>query len=102
MKNGRRGGRASEVTAGIPMHAISDNAPPPRSLFQRLLLRSWEHRHPRLFWKVRVVTGLVLLGLGMFVLSYGSWWALPFLSLAAANFYVGYRHYQATQSQPPT
>jgi fatty acid desaturase len=84
------------------MHATGENAPPPRSLFTKLLLRSWEGRHPRLFWKVGVVSGLVLLGLGMFVLSYGSWWALPFLALAAANFLVGYRLYQATQSQPPT
>ena len=79
------------------MHATNENAPPPRSLFEKLLLRSWEHRHPRLFWKVRVVSGLVLLGLGTFVLFYDSWWALPFLALAAANFFVGYRHYQATQ-----
>ena len=84
------------------MYATNENAPPPRSLFTKLFLRSWEHRHPGLFWKVRVVSGLVLLGLGMFVLSYGSGWALPFLALAAANFLVGYRHYQATQSQPPT
>jgi hypothetical protein len=79
------------------MNATSENAPLPRSRFEKLLLTSWEHRHPRLFWKVRVVSGLVLLGLGMFVLFYDSWWALPFLALAAANFYVGYRHYQATQ-----
>jgi hypothetical protein len=84
------------------MHATNEDAPPPRSLFTKLLLRSWEHRRPHLFWKVRVVSGLVLLSLGMFVLSYGSWWALPFLVLAAANFFVGYRRYQATQGQPPT
>jgi uncharacterized membrane protein len=84
------------------MHATSESAPPPRSLFAKLFVRSWEYRHRRLFWKVRVVSGLVLLGLGMFVLSYGSWWALPFLALAAANFFVGYRLYQATQSQLPT
>jgi hypothetical protein len=90
------------TTAGTPMYATNENAPPPRSLFTKLLLRSWEHRHPGLFWKVRVVSGLVLLGLGMFVLPYGSGWALPFLALAAANFLVAYRHYQATQSQPPT
>jgi hypothetical protein len=66
------------------------------------LLRSWEYRRRRLFWGARFVWGLVLLGLGLFVLSYGSWWALGFWAGAAANFFVGYRIYQATQSQPPT
>jgi uncharacterized membrane protein len=51
---------------------------------------------------VRVVSGLALLGVGILVLSFGSWWALPFFALAAANFLVGYRLDQATQSQPPT
>ena len=98
-----RGGRASQVTAGIPMHATNENAPPPRSLFMKLFVRlSWEYRYRRLFWGVRRVSGLVLFGLGMFVLSYGSWWALPFLAGAAANFFGGYRIYQITQSQPPT
>jgi uncharacterized membrane protein len=84
------------------MQAMNENASPPRSLFAKLLLRSYERRHPRLFWKVRAVSGLVLLGLGMFVLSYGSWWALPFLVLAAANFFVSYLHYQAAQRQSST
>ena len=98
-----RGGRASQVTAGTPMHAANENAPPPRTLFTRLLLRSSsEYRHRRLIWGVRFAGGLVLLGLGMFVLSYGSWWALPFFAGAAANFFLGYRIYQATQGQPPT
>jgi len=35
--------------------------------------------------------------IGMFVLAYGSWWALPFLAAAAARFFVGYRIYQATK-----
>lgn len=76
---------------------MSENAPPPRSLFEKLLLRSYEYHHPRLFWAVRFVSGIVLLGLGIFVLSYGSWWALPFLAVAAADFFVGYRIYQATK-----
>jgi hypothetical protein len=45
---------------------------------------------------VRLVGGIVLLGLGVFVLSYGSWWALPFLAGAAGNFILGYRIYTAT------
>jgi hypothetical protein len=84
------------------MHATSENSPPPRSLLTKLLLRSGEYRYRRLIWGVRRVSGLVLFGLGMFVLPYGSWWALPFLAASAANFFVGYRIYQITQSQPPT
>jgi hypothetical protein len=36
------------------MHAMSEEAPPPRSLFERLLLRSYEYHHRRLFWGVRL------------------------------------------------
>jgi uncharacterized membrane protein len=79
------------------MYVMGENAPPPRSLFERLLLRSYEYHHPRLFWGVRLVLGIVLLGVGIFVLSYGSWWGLPFLAVAAADFFVGYRIYQATR-----
>ena len=97
-----RGGRISRVMAGIPMHATDENASPPRSLFEKLLLRSWEYRHSRLLWGFRIVWGLVLLGGGMFAPSCGSWWALLLLTAAAAGFVFGYRIYQATQGQPPT
>ena len=53
--------------------------------------------HRRLFWGVRLVSGIVLLGVGMFVLSYGSWWALPFLAGVGSGVLVGYRIYQATK-----
>jgi len=93
------------------MHATVDNAPPPRSLFTKLIagvwnrvpfFRSLEYRYRRLLWGARLAGGLVLFGLSMFVLSYGSWWALPFLAGAAANFFGGYHIYQITQRQPPT
>ena len=97
-----RGGRAAQVTAGIPMHATTGNSSHPRTLFERVLLRSWEYRHRRLFWGVRRVVGVVLIGLGIFVLSYGSWWALAFWAAATADFYLGYLIYQRTRSQPPS
>ncbi len=84
------------------MHATNENAPPPRSPFEKLVVRSWEYRHRRLLWGARFAGGLVLFGLGMVVLSYGSWWALPFFAGAAASFFGGYHIYQITQSQPPT
>jgi hypothetical protein len=60
------------------------------------------YRHRRLLWGARFAGGLVLVDVGMFVLSYGSWWALPFFAGAAANFVGGHRIYQITQSQSPT
>jgi hypothetical protein len=87
------------------MHATNEMAPPPRSLFEKLFLRSYEYRHRRLFWGVRLVWGVVLLGLGILALSSGSWWpllSLLFLVAAAADFFFGYRIYQRTQSQPPS
>jgi hypothetical protein len=84
------------------MQATNEIAPPPRSLFVKLFVRSsWEYRS-RFFWGLRFVSGLVQLGVGILVLSYGSWWALPFLAASAANFFVGYRIYRITQNQPPT
>ena len=71
-------------------------------VFTKLFVRSYEVRHCRLLWGFRIVWGLVLLGVAMFALSYGSWWALWFLAGAAADFVFGYRIYQIAQSQPPT
>ena len=71
-------------------------------MFTKLFVRSYEVRHRRLLWGFRIVWGLVLLGVAMFALPYGSWWALWFLAGAAADFVFGYRIYQIAQSQPPT
>ena len=48
------------------------------------------------------LSGASLLGVALFALSYGSWWALWFLAGAAADFVFGYRIYRIAQSQPPT
>jgi hypothetical protein len=71
-------------------------------MFTKLFVRPYEVRHRRLLWGFRIVFGSVLLGVTMFALSYGSWWALWFLAGAAADFVFGYRIYQIAQSQPPT
>jgi hypothetical protein len=82
------------------MHATNENAPPPRSLLTKILVRSWEYRFPRLLWGLRFAGGLILLGLGFLLLSYGSWWGLLPLAGAAGAFFGGYRIYQITRSQP--
>jgi hypothetical protein len=71
-------------------------------MFTKLFVRPYEVRYRRLLWGFRIVFGLVLLGVAMFALSYGSWWTLWFLAGAAADFSFGYRIYQIAQSQPPT
>ena len=62
------------------MDATNKNAPPPRSLLQKILIRSWEYRYPRLFWGLRCGGGVVLLALGLLLLSYSSWWGLLLLA----------------------
>ena len=82
------------------MDATNKNAPPPRSLLQKILIRSWEYRYPRLFWGLRCAGGVVLLALGLLLLSYSSWWGLLLLAGGAGAFLGGYRIYQITRSQP--
>jgi hypothetical protein len=61
------------------MRATNGSAPPPRSLFERVLLRSFEYHHRRLLWGVRLVWGVLLVGLAVLTLVSGRWW--PLLSL---------------------
>jgi hypothetical protein len=84
------------------MHAPTDNVPPSRSILTRLLVRSWEYRHPRFWVGVRFASGIWNLGLGILLLSYGYWLGLLPLAGAVVLFSVGYRIYQITQSQPAT
>ena len=70
-------------------------------MFERLFVKSYERRHPRLLWGFRIVWGLVLVGLAILALVYGNWLALLFLVAAAADFVFGYRIYRIAQSQPP-
>jgi hypothetical protein len=75
---------------------MTRNAPPGRSLFERILLRPWEFHNRRLFWGVRIVVGILLIGFGLLALSSGTWWALAFFAASAADFYLGFRIYEAT------
>ena len=79
------------------MHAPTDNVTPPRPVLMRLLVRSWEYRHPRPWVRVRVGCGIWNLGLGVLLLASGYWlgpfaWlgAVP-LAGSALLFWTGYR-----------
>jgi hypothetical protein len=62
----------------------------------RLIISPIEYRHLRTFGRVRIVSGIVLTGLGTLTLSFGGndrktyGWASFFLTGAAANLAFGY------------
>ena len=57
----------------------------------RLLVRSWEYRHPRVWAGFRLACGIWNLLLGVFLLSYGYWVGLVPLAGAALIFWTVYR-----------
>ncbi len=76
---------------GSPMNAPTDNVPPSRSVFERLLVRSWEYRHLRVWGGLRIGGGAVLVALGFVVLAYGVYWlAALFLVAGLLDFWFGY------------
>ncbi len=64
-------------------------ASPPRTGIRRTIA-PWEYRHLRASGVTRMACGAVLAVGGILFLSYGSWWAAPFLVLAALNIGGGY------------
>ena len=68
---------------------------PPRS-GMRLIISPWEYRHLRAWARVRIASGLVLVGLGVVTLSLGGndsktyAWTIAFLAAAAANSAFAY------------
>jgi hypothetical protein len=85
------------------MHAPTGNAAPPRSVLNRLLLRSWDYRHPRVWAGVRYAVGIWLVFLSGLLLSDGYLWATLLLVAAAAAvlFWVGYLDMTAARPAPP-
>ena len=84
------------------MHAPAENAAPPRSVLNRLVLRSWDYRHPRVWVGVRFAVGIWLVFLGGLLLADGYLWATLLLLVAAAVlFWVGYLDLIATRFTPP-
>jgi hypothetical protein len=83
------------------MHAPADNGASPRSVVRRLLLRSWDYRHPRGWAGARFAVGAWLVLLGVLLLAYGHWWAAWLLVAAALAFWVGYLDMTVARSVPP-
>lgn len=61
-----------------------------RPFLQRLLVRSWEYRHPALPIGVRITAATWNLALGMFLLSYGYWVGLVPLAGSALLLWTVY------------
>jgi hypothetical protein len=88
------------------MYATTDNLTPQQPVLMRLLVRSWEYRHPRTWTLVRFAAGIWNLFLGVFLLATGPWlgqltWvaAIP-LAGAALLFWTGSRLQHSIQGQP--
>ena len=68
---------------------------PPRPGLQRLI-SPWEYRHLRTCARVRIVSAIVLAGLGLVTLAFGGndwktyWWTLAFLAAGAAQSAFAY------------
>ena len=85
------------------MHASTDNVNPPRSVLTVLTsFPFWSrvYRHPRAWAGVLIASGGWNLLLGVLMLGYGFWLGLLPLAASALMFWIGYRLYQTTQSQP--
>jgi signal transduction histidine kinase len=73
------------------MPAPSDNLTPSRSVLMRLLVRSWEYRHPRVWAGFRFAAGVWNLFLGVVLLSYSYWLGLVPLLGSVLIFWTVYR-----------
>jgi hypothetical protein len=70
---------------------VPGNVPSQRPVLQRILIRSWEHRHLRFWAAFRIVAGIMLVFCGVATLSVNAYgWAALFLVPAALNLAFGY------------
>jgi hypothetical protein len=79
------------------MYALNNGPASARSVLQRVLVRSWEYRRPRLWVVVRVACGIFNVVLGVLLLASVPWlgplaWlaALPLVG-AALIFWTAHR-----------
>ena len=55
------------------MHASTAGVAPEQPILMRVLVRSWEYRHPRVWVRVREACALFNLGLGVLLLASIPW-----------------------------
>ncbi len=86
------------------MYASNDNSRSSRSVLERLLVRSWEYRRPRLAVDVRLACGIFNVALGVLLLALVPWLGplallgvLP-LAGAALIFWTAHRLQTSVQS----
>jgi hypothetical protein len=86
------------------MYSPAHITPPSQPVLMRFLVRSWEHRHPRVWVRVRVACGIFNVVLGVALLGSVRWlgplsWlaAVP-LAGAALIFWTVYRLRNSVQS----
>ncbi len=72
------------------MNAPNENVFPPRSGLMKYLVPSWEYRRPRISAYVHFAAGIALVGVTIFLLSYGYGWGSLLLLAAALHFWLGY------------
>ena len=83
-------------------HSIYSSQP----LLMRLVVRSWDYRHPRAWVRIRVACGIWNLALGVLLLAFVhdlgaySWLGAIPLAGSALLVWTAYRLQHATASQP--
>jgi hypothetical protein len=65
------------------MQARYGNNAAARSLVMKVLVRSWEYRHPRVLASMRAVAGAVVILLGAILCGAGFWWGALLMALGA-------------------
>jgi hypothetical protein len=82
------------------MHAPNDSAPPQRSALERMLIRSCEYRHLRLWGGLRIGGGIALTVCGVLTLTFGGsdrkTYGFAALFLVPAAVSLGFGYWQIT------
>lgn len=79
------------------MRTPTGHVTPPRSVLMRVLVRSWEYRHPRVWADIRFACAVFNLFLGILLLAYAAylgplaWLAAIPLASSALIFWTGYQ-----------
>ena len=80
------------------MYAPTGNVYSSQPVLMRLLVRSWEYRHPRAWGVFRFACGVWNLFFGVFLLSYSYWVGLVPLLASVLIFWTVYRLQSSVQS----